>query len=142
MRPALALLAMPALLAGCSESTGVQPEDLAGTWTATTFEFQSVATRALRVDVIDLGFSLTFVIESSGAVTTTITGPGTNDTDTGTLTVTGSNFTLTSSGDTSTGTISRDGDTLTLNVQTGAEFDFDDDGSEEPATITVILQKD
>ena len=142
MRNPLCVLALPALLASCGDSTGVQPDDLAGTWTATSFVFQSVATPALQVDVVDeQDLTITATIQSSGDVSLTITGTGINETSNGTLTVTGSNFTLVLDGDTSTGTISRDGDVLTLTFTSGLEFDFDQDGTDEPATGTAVFQK-
>ena len=140
---ALSALALGAAIAvGCGDSTGVQPDDLAGTWNATSVTFTSVANSSTSVEVIGLGATLTIVIQSNGSVSLAFNVPGeTPSTDTGTLSVSGSDFTLVIDGDTSTGTITRNGDVVTLSIQTGVEFDFDDDGTDEAATAVIVLQK-
>ena len=127
----------------CNDSTGVQPEDLAGTWTATSAIFTSTANPPVSLDLIAAGASLTATIQSSGAISITTTEPvsGVSDTDNGTIAVSGTSVTLTIDGDVVTGTITRDGDTLTLNLSSGVEFDFDDDGTDDPATAIIVFVK-
>ena len=50
-------------------------------------------------------------------------------------------FTLTFNGTLSTGTISRRNDVLTLDVRTGVEWDFGDDGLDEPATMELTMER-
>lgn len=128
---------------GCGDATGVQPSDLAGTWTATRFEITSVASGAVAADLIALGGAVSFTIESDGSVTIRTTAPGQSspDVETGTLGVTGNAFTLSTGGDNAAGTIMRDGDTMTLEITNGIEFDFDDDGTEEAATVSATLTR-
>lgn len=132
-----------ALACGDSTGVGVEPDDLAGTWTATSFVFASVADPTTSADMLALGGGLTLSIESSGAITVTTTVPGgAQETETGTLSVDGSNITIDQGpGDVVSGTITRDGDRITIQLTSGVTFDFDDDGTDEPATVTAVLQR-
>ncbi|MDH4043700.1 MAG: lipocalin family protein [Gemmatimonadota bacterium] len=135
VRP-LALLGIVGAVA-CSDS--LAPTDIAGTWNATSFVFTSVADPTESVDVLDFGVTLSMTFEAGGAVTLRITEGGSTETETGTYTIDGSTFSITTSGDTSTGTISKSGNTLTLRIDTGVEYDFDDDGTDDPARAVVTL---
>ncbi len=86
-----------------------------------------------------LGVSLTFVIEADGRVETIVEIQDIVDTDVGTLTVTDGEFTLVVEGRPLTGTISRRDDTLTIDIITGMEWDFGDDGLDEPATMFLEM---
>jgi hypothetical protein len=131
-------LGMAAAVA-CGESTGVQLADLAGTWNITTMEFSEVGGSA-RVDLIsDFGGTATIEIESDGSFTLTITVQGVPETDTGTITVNGDEVTLATATDASQGTISRNGDTVTIDFDAGVEFDFDDDGTDDAATLRIVM---
>lgn len=131
-----------AAVAACSDATGVQPEDLAGTWDISALEFTNVANTSEQVDLIaDLSGSGTVTITGAGAFTIAVTVEGSTDTDIGTIEVVGSSVTITIAGDDLTGTISRSGDTVTINLTTGVEFDFDDDGTDEPATARLVMVK-
>lgn len=124
----------------CSDSTGVQPEDLAGTWSATKMEFTNTANTSQKVDAIQLGVSFTMTINSDGTVSSVFTMGGSTDTDTGSISVTGNAVTLNLDGP-ATGTLERNGDTLTVNLTTGVEWDFDDDGTDEDVTLLLVLTK-
>jgi len=50
------------LMSACSEATGVTADDLAGTWTATSMVFTSVANPEQTADVVAEGASLTLVL--------------------------------------------------------------------------------
>jgi hypothetical protein len=132
----LAAGAMALAVAACSDSTGITVEDLVGTWEATEIVFTSTADPSESVDAIDLEASLTVTINSAGTVTTVFdNGQGGTDTDSGTLSVDGSTLTIGSD----TFEAERSGDVLTL---TGAvDFDFDEDGSDDPATVVVRLER-
>lgn len=124
---------------------GVTISDLAGTWNATSFIFTPAAGGA-GVDLIGQGGSLEFEVQASGTVTITQTEPGgpttsesgsigfdTNDVDFLLLQVDGDSevvaflFTLV-------------GSTMTL-FEADSPFDFDDNGSEDPASLTIVLVK-
>lgn len=92
---AMALIVMSA----CTDSTGLEVDDLTGTWTASSIVFTSTADATVSADLVA---------------------------DEGTYIVTGSTLTLSQTGEGSPEafTISRDGDSMTLTV-TDEEFDFD-----------------
>ena len=48
----------------CGDSTGISPEELAGTWTATEFVFTNQANSSQSVDWIPLGASFTLTIRA------------------------------------------------------------------------------
>jgi hypothetical protein len=128
---------MALAVAACSDdSTGITVEDLVGTWEATEIVFTSTADPSESVDAVDFGVSLTVTITSDGTVTSVFDdGQGGTDTDSGTLSVDGSTLTIGSD----SFEAERSGDVLTL---TGAvEFDFDEDGSDDPATVVVRLER-
>lgn len=64
---AMALILMNA----CTESTGVEPVDLAGTWTVMPFEFTSVENPELTTDLVDEGATPTLVLDTEGGFTLT-----------------------------------------------------------------------
>ena len=134
---------MLVLVLACSDSTGIAPEDLAGTWAATSFVFTSPTNAAQSVDWMQLGATLTLTISAEGTFTTTLREPdGTLDTDTGTVSVSGTVLTIaeTGQGSPTSFTAVRDGDTLTL-TDTDEEYDFDDDGTDDPATLRITLSR-
>ena len=128
-------------VAGCGDSTGVTLLDLTGTWTATEFTFISVADPDVTFDFVEAGGSATLQINADGSTQMTINLAGDNDSDSGTISVTGQTVTLEVDGDASTGTIARNGDRLTINLTTGVEFDFDNNGTDDPATFRGVFEK-
>jgi hypothetical protein len=137
------VVALP-LLAACGDATtGVQPEDLAGTWTSTSIIATSKADPSVSENLTDQGVTDVITIEASGSysVTRSVEGGG-SDTDTGTLIVEGNTVTLTTDGidDQVSGTITRSGDTLTLELTEGAEHDFGT-GSDEPANYEITFER-
>lgn len=135
------LLALPALLACESAGITTEPADLAGTWTAESFVFTSVADPTVSSDLIAQGGSATLTITAQGGTTLTTELMGSTDSDTGTLTVDGELLTMEFGGDLASGTIHRDGDRLTILLTTGVEFDVDGDGSDEAATFRGVFRR-
>ncbi len=132
-----------ALTAGCGDSTGVEVNDLAGTWEATAYVFTSVADPTQMVDIIAAGgsYSLTIAVDSS--FTTRFLEPGeTMETKTGSVTVLGSTLTIAKSGQGSPTDFSavRDGNAMTLITQ-DEDYDFDGDQVEDEATLRVELTR-
>jgi hypothetical protein len=135
IRRVMTVAALVAGLAACGDSTGLTPEDLAGTWDATEMVFTNQADASESVDIIEDGASLTVTVNAAGTVSAVFDdGQGGTDSDSGTLGVDGS--TLTIGGETYSA--ARSGDDLTLTDST-SEFDFDDDGSDEAATLVIRL---
>lgn len=139
---ALALI----LISACSDSTGVEVDDLAGVWTAQSLVFTSVADPQLSVDlVVSEGAAATLTLGEDATYTLVITFtqfPDENENEAGTYVVTGSTLTLSLNGTGSPEpfTIVRDGDTMTLTA-TDDEFDFDDNGVDEPAIMVITLTR-
>jgi hypothetical protein len=125
----------------CGDS--VAPEDIAGDWTATSFVFTSVDDPDLTADIIDLGGSVSLTLNANGTYSITFTLGGVPETDGGTYTIDGSDITL-DEGDSDevSGTIDLSGDTMTIRLTDGVEFDFDDDGTDESATVVIVLTRD
>ncbi len=125
----------------CGDATGVDPEDLVGTWSAFTAIATNPANQSETADLVAMGVSVTFTIEASGRIETIFEFQDIVDRDVGTLTVTDGEFTLVIDGRPVTGTISRQDDTLMMHVITGLEWDFGDDGLDEPATLLLEMQR-
>ncbi len=123
----------------CGDATGVDPEDLVGTWSAFTVIATNPANSSETADLVAMGVSLTFVIEANGRIETIFEFRDIVDRDFGTLTVTDGEFTLLIEGRPLTGTVSRRDDTLTIDIITGTEWDFGDDGLDEPATMLLEM---
>ena len=137
---ALALI----LMAGCGDDdgVGVEPDDIAGTWTATSMLFTQVAAPNETVDIIvDDVAELTLVLGSNGSYTFTfIFPPDPDEIEIGTYTVSGSTMTFTPAGGTADSfTVARDGDTMTLTDDD--DFDFGGPDTDEPATLVIILTR-
>ena len=124
-----------------TDPTGVEPANLAGTWTATAIVFTSIANPTLSVDEVADGATMTIVLSADGTYTLTFVFPGEeNENEMGTYTVSGSTLTITPTGGTQeTMGVSRNGDTMTLTLDD--IYDFDGDQVEEDATLVVTLTR-
>jgi hypothetical protein len=118
-------------------------QPMVGFWQATKLEFVSVATPTVKIDAVALGGSLSIQLNASGTCTWTSAFPG-EPAESFTGTWEGSLDVLTMRW--SEGGYTQEyqfdwtisGSTLTL-VGADASFDFNDDGTEEPAKLNVIL---
>ena len=132
------------LMSACSDSTGVEVDDLAGVWTATSLVFTSVADPTISVDLVvveQATVTLTLRSEATYAlVITSLLEPTENEA--GTYVVTGTTLTLsqTGTGSPEPFTIVRNGDTMTL-TDIDEEFDFSDDQVGEPAIMVITLTR-
>jgi hypothetical protein len=135
LRLAVASTMLAVGLAACSDSTS--PEELAGTYDVTVMEFTNADDTSEKVDVVDLGAVIEVTITAAGAFTLDVDGVP----ETGTITIDGDNVTITLEGDPSTGTIDQNGDTVTINLATGVSYDFDDDGTDEDATLRIVMTR-
>ena len=140
---ALALI----LMAACTDATGVgvEPDDLAGTWTSTSFVLTSVANPSMSMDLVaDEGAEVTLVLRADGTYTFTFTSTvEPTENETGTYTVLGNTMTVTPV--TPAGlepeeiTLARVGDTLTLTLDD--EIVFSDGGNAEAAVLVIVLTR-
>ena len=130
------------LMTACGDATGVEPDDLAGTWTATSMVFTSTADPTLSVDIVAEGAALTIVLVADATYTFTFTFPGEEtENEAGAYTASGTDLTFspTGTGSPESFTLSRDGDTMTL-TDSDELFDFTLD-VEEAATLVITLTR-
>ena len=135
---ALALI----LMSACGDATGIEPDDLAGIWTAQSMVLTNTADATQTVDYMALGASTTLTFAADATYTWIFTDPGlAAETRTGSYSVVGTTLTLSESGTGSPEPFAavRAGNTLTL---TGVDtYDFDSDTVEEAATLTIVLTR-
>ena len=134
---ALALI----LMSACTEATGVEPNDLAGAWTATSIVFTSVADPTLTVDLAAEGATMSLTLNVDGTYTWAFVFPGEpTENETGTYAVSSNILTTTESLENfvETMAIVRSGDTLTLTL--ADVYDFTQ-GVEEAATMVIVLTR-
>ncbi len=133
-----------ALITGCGDgdSTGVSLDDLAGTYAATSFEFRAVGDPTTTYDLVqDGGATIELTVEADADYLLVAQVPGfPDDMESGTLDITGDDITFNST-DVSSGPFSLSGSILTITITSGAEFDFDGDATDEPATVHLVFQK-
>ncbi len=140
----IALLASVAV--GCSDSAAgpgsATPSDLAGVWLAVAYTVTNVANTSLSAELVVMGLSLSLTItETSYAGIVTFPGEPTEDFS-GTYTIDGQSLILDELGEVELETMiySLSGSVLTLSGNDD-EYDFDDDGQDEPATFVIVLDK-
>ncbi len=147
LRTLVAPLLAVTFVGGCSDSIGpdITPEEvvaaLAGTWNATSFVFTSTANSSVTFDLIANGGSFSLTFTTGGQFSGSLTGLGENETFTGTFVVQSTNLILTDDLDPAPETVAftLSGNTLTLIIDD--VFDFDGDLVEEPATLSMVLQR-
>lgn len=123
-------------VAGCGDSTPEEvAEALAGTWNATSVVFTNKANSSETFDLLAAGESVNVTFTAAGEFSGSFTDVG------GTFVVEGTNLIITNTGknDPHAVAFTLSGNTLTLTVDD--EFDFDDDGVDESASLIIVLQK-
>jgi len=125
------------ILVACGEE-GVGPDPdvapLVGDWDATSLVLTSVANPQVKPDLIALGAAFRLNIQPSGQYTAILLYAQQSSTEIGTLSVSGNTITMTRdfpSRSTSAAVFSLSGNRLTLDGD--SEFDFNLDGTPEPA---------
>lgn len=145
------------LLFSCSDSGGSDPQldcgpsycisDLAGTWNATALTFAECNGPGF-FDLIADGGSASIVIQSSGRFTLTVTYPDGNEVFGGRMYFEDGTWFAIQFDDDEPDDPTYFGDTLsgnTFSLNGGpetAEFDFDDDGNEECASVDLTFVRD
>jgi len=143
MKRVYAAIAAAVFIVGCGDSTGVEVDDLEGTWIATSYVFTNIANTSQTVDVISQGGSYTLTIRSDSSFTASFVEPGESmETRVGNVIVTGTVLTIAESGQGSPTDFSavRNGDQMTLTT-TDEDYDFDDDDVDDAATLMVELAR-
>ena len=144
MRKAIGSLLVAAALGACSDSTGLDPDDIAGTWVASVWMFTNPANTGQTADIMALGGSFMLVLNADSTFTSTIQEPDADlpDVDTGTYGIVGSLITIAESGSGSPTEFSvvRNGDSMTLTTSE-ENFDWDDDGTDDLASLRLVLNR-
>ncbi len=135
---------------GCQENNQILEADaaivaLAGTWEATVYEFESALDTTVVRDLVQEGGSATLDLSANGAYTLTVVTPGGQDDVTNGFMVLEGSILLVSDtsvpGETTAFQLSFSDDTLTL-VTTEVGFDFDNNGLSDPATLTLVFERE
>lgn len=158
-RTAIPVLLIAALAVACGDDDEVGPDegitlaDFAGSWSAERLRWTSTADQTVFVDLIQLGGTLQVGVDGSGNFTgeAMVPDPGTGQLQS--VPLSGS-FVLVSQTTLAVdfaatvpppfedfdGTFDLSGDVLTI-LNPDSDFDFDGDGTEEPAGLEVILRR-
>ena len=133
------------LMSACTEGAGVglEPDDLAGTWVASSMVFTSVANNEMSVDIVTAESDVvTLALGADGTYTFSFVSSVEVEDESGTYTVSGSTLTINALLpevlDAESMMISRDGDNMTLTLADFFEFV---DGQEEDATLVITLAR-
>ena len=137
LRTLIAPLLAVTFVAGCGDSTPEEvAEALAGTWNATSVVFTNKANSSETFDLLAGGGSVNITFTAAGGFSGSFTDLG------GTFVVQGTNLIIPNTGESDPDTVAftLSGNTLTLTVDDD-EFDFDDDGVDESASLAIVLQR-
>ncbi len=140
---ALGIFAVAGLACGGSDGASGPPPNLTGTWQATKVEFTSTGNPSQKVDIIAQGVTVTLVLNAGGTYQETTKTPGqTDEVTTGTWSASVNIFTMTETGLPFSWqfNLSLSGTTLTLSGA-DSQFDFNSDGIDDPAKLTVVLTR-
>ncbi len=127
----------------CGDATSVEPSAIAGTWNGLQYAFVNKADPTESVELVSQGATLTVTFTSGGDFTWDFRDvDGAVEARSGTFSVDGEVLTLSESGQGSPDPFLavREGDNMTL--RTGnREFDFDEDGTDDPAELHIFLTR-
>jgi hypothetical protein len=146
----ITLLVLAAAVAGCASDSETSPaapspatqQGITGTWRATKAEFTSNANSSVKADIVATGSTLMLAF-SGNSFTMTTTDPGAAPRiTTGTWSASTDMVTMTPSGMSWSWQfdLTLNGNSLTL-ANGGGEFDFNADGVNEPAKLTMVLAR-
>jgi hypothetical protein len=138
------------LAAGCGgdDGTGLNADftlaDIAGTWEASEFKFTSKSNTAVSVDIVALGGDATLTVAGGGTYSLVSLVPGRAiDVVKGELSVEGGTIAVSESSGAGNRMAFQAGlSDNTLTMATGdAEFDFINNGNEEPANLQIVWNR-
>ena len=138
MRGMRSISATVACVAACGGATEITIENLEGTWDATAYVYTNKANTSQQVNIVTVhSATLTLVVLADGTTTSTFNdGQGGTSSNSGQFTAAGTTLTLAGT----TYEAELDGGNLTLTTE-NAEYDFDNNGSKDPATATITLDR-
>ncbi len=119
---------------------GSVPSEAVGTWVATSYTYVNQANSSQSYELISSGGGFTLMIQANGIFGVQYVEPGgATDSDGGTLTFSGNTVTAVTPTDVTTLTWSISGTTMTLMMSD--TFDFDNNGTEQDASVTIVLTR-
>ena len=132
------VMAAIVVLAACDGGTDITVDNLEGTWDATAYVYTSKANPAQSADIVALHkATMLLVVQTNGTTASTFyNGRGSTSSDSGNFNAADGNLTLAGV----TYQAALDGDRLTLTSGT-AEYDFDGNGSKDPATARISFRR-
>jgi hypothetical protein len=129
--------------AGCIASTDIADiQEISGVWVASNAIYSEIADPTNRVDLIALGFAVTMDIEPNGDWALLLSANEVLvDLQVGTMALDGKLLTIVDETGTYTGRAYLEGEQVALQMRGGTEFDFDGDGTAEPAKLNLIMDR-
>jgi hypothetical protein len=129
-----------AIACGDGDVTGITANRLVGTWEATNLEFVNRNNPLQVVNFSAHGIGLTAVFRSNGRYTISLHGPGVTDTSGGSWALEVGQLVLRDDGDPDPLRFdaSLSGNVLTA-VTNDAQYDFNGDATDDPATLRMVL---
>ena len=139
----LPLLSLFLVACGDPAATGPDPliQPFVGDWKATAFVLTSSVSEQVSIDLIQLGGTFDLNIQPSGSYTAILVYAGLGQTEMGTISVTTTTVTLNREFPTKENEVSTYqfvGDSLLI-LDGDTEFDFNFDGTEDPALVHFEL---
>ena len=139
------LAAASVLLAafGCQSTTEVQVTDLQGAWIASEARIENLEALKLgNFDLIELGYTVTFVSPGDGEFTLCLDPPdGDPQCFSGTMEIDGTNTTVTTTENVTSGEVFYQDDQAALSITAGLTYDFSGNGQPVPAKLLVVMDR-
>jgi hypothetical protein len=143
----LVLLLVIGFAGGCDLiGTGDDGEDilttLAGSWSAVQFTFTNNASPTQSLNMIEEGWGMTLTIGEDGSYSGVIIEPGSSESETGTIAVEGNLMTISyPEGLPDVFAFELVNHNRFSLISETQAFDFDDDGNDDPATVTIVFER-
>ncbi len=141
--PVLFLLVLSAIAcSGDASGPGGELAPLVGGWRAEALVLTNTANSSMSLDLVEEGAVFTLSILGNGQYSASLTAFGQANVEVGTISVRGNQITITPTtprGPATVGTWSIEGDLLVVDGDT--EFDFNQDGATEAATVHLALRR-
>ena len=139
----LLLLSLVALGAGCASPTDVEVSDLQGRWLASEARFVDLEIpKENNTDIIQLGYTVVFVSDGSGDFVLRLDDP---EDETrfirGTMAIDGTDVVVETDDATGSGEVFLQDEQVALSLTAGLTFDFKGDGTERPAKLTLVMDR-
>lgn len=131
-------------LAACQTPTDVELSDLEGTWLASEVRIVEIERpKENNFDLIELGYTAVFVSDGVGAFQIRLDSPE-DETQfiSGTLAIDGTDVVVDTGNTTGTGEVFLEDEQAALSLTGGITFDFKGDGTEVPAKLLLVMDRE